>query len=139
MKNILNAFSSFTRTERLGIITMVSLLLLFTFTRMGLKYVLQHDKNELLPDRFNQLWETQKQNTRPAPYALNSLIDINTADSTTLLGIDGIGPKLAHRILLRRKELGGFKNYTQVWQVYHFSESTKEAIRKRTRLQKNLN
>ncbi len=138
MKNILNAFSSFTRTERLGIITLVSLLLLFSFTRMGLKYVVQHDKNELLPDRLNQLWETQKQNTGAASSALNSLIDINTADSITLLTIDGIGPKLAHRILLRRKELGDFKNYIQVWQVYHFSENTKETIRKRTRLQKNL-
>ncbi len=45
-------------------------------------------------------------------------IDINTADSLTWLGLKGIGPGFAHRILLFREKLGGFYSVSQLKEVY---------------------
>lgn len=50
-------------------------------------------------------------------------IDLNTADSMDLIRIRGIGPRLAHRILERRREIGRYTRHAQLLEVYHFSDS----------------
>lgn len=45
-------------------------------------------------------------------------IDINSADSLTWIGLKGIGPAFAHRILLFREKLGGFHEVNQLKEVY---------------------
>ncbi len=52
-------------------------------------------------------------------------ININKADSATLIGLKGIGPAIAHRILEKRKQLGTFRNIDEVLSVYHFSGDTR--------------
>ena len=55
-------------------------------------------------------------------------IDLNTADSITLVSLPGIGKGISHRILQRRRELGKFSSMEQVWEVYHFKQETKDML-----------
>lgn len=50
--------------------------------------------------------------------AVASKIDINTADSATLLQVSGIGPAFVSRILHLRKSLGAFVHKEQLKDVY---------------------
>lgn len=63
----------------------------------------------------------------PAP--LPNEIDINNVDSATLIRLKGIGSFLAHKIVERRKALGGFLNHAQLLEVYHFPDTTFEYLR----------
>ena len=51
---------------------------------------------------------------RPAPQPF----DINTADTTQLIALKGIGSKLADRIIRYRNDLGGFLNQEQFRDIY---------------------
>lgn len=50
--------------------------------------------------------------------ATRPVVEINSADSLGLLGIPGIGPVFASRILKYREELGGFYSLDQISEVY---------------------
>jgi DNA uptake protein ComE-like DNA-binding protein len=52
-----------------------------------------------------------------------SPVDINRADSVSLLGVRGIGPVLAGRIIKYRRLLGGFYSVTQLKEVYGIADS----------------
>lgn len=56
-------------------------------------------------------------------------IDINRADSTSLLPLKGIGPVFAGRIIKYRGLLGGFVSVDQLREVYGFPEETIMEIR----------
>ncbi len=51
-----------------------------------------------------------------------SHVEINTADSATLVSLPGIGPTLASRIIKYREGLGGFLSLEQLPEVYGFKE-----------------
>lgn len=55
-------------------------------------------------------------------------IELNSADSLTLLEINGIGPSFAKRILKYRSLLGGFVNKEQLKEVYGFTDEMYEKI-----------
>ena len=55
---------------------------------------------------------------------LRQPVDINKADSISLLSLDGIGPKLAGRILKFREKLGGFVEIRQLGEVYGLADSS---------------
>lgn len=59
-------------------------------------------------------------------------INLNTADSLTLISLPGIGKGISHRILERRRQLGKFTNMQEVYEVYHFSEKTRKMLEERT-------
>ena len=50
-------------------------------------------------------------------------ININTADSTQLESLNGIGPAFASRIIKYRKKLGGFINPEQLLEIYGLDNS----------------
>jgi competence protein ComEA len=50
-------------------------------------------------------------------------LDINRADSVSLLGVRGIGPVLAGRIIKYRRLLGGFYSVMQLKEVYGMADS----------------
>lgn len=52
------------------------------------------------------------------PKVANAVTEINSADSLALLGIPGIGPVFASRILKYREELGGFHSLAQLSEVF---------------------
>ena len=57
----------------------------------------------------------------PSKYTTQQKVNINTADSLTLIRLKGIGPAIAHRILQKRRAKGRFKTIEEVLSVYHFS------------------
>lgn len=137
MKSAFHAYMTFARKERAGAVLLLSLLLLFLLY----KVFQQLGPLQLQPDNERQelsaRWEAcrDKKNIKIIVAGEENIpLDINTADSLALVSLKGIGPKLAQRILLRRKELGAFSDYEQIWDVYHFSRQTKDELRKHTRI-----
>jgi competence ComEA-like helix-hairpin-helix protein len=68
-------------------------------------------------------------NTQSTPVEMKSsvpdlLIDLNTADSTDLKQLPGIGEKLSKRIVKYRDLLGGFYSVKQLREVYGLNEQT---------------
>lgn len=59
----------------------------------------------------------------------SSLVELNTADSATLVSVRGIGPKTAHAILSYRKHLGGFATAIQIVETGIVSEQNWTLIR----------
>lgn len=63
-------------------------------------------------------------------------LDLNSADSASLdRYVSGIGPVLAHKIVERRKALGGFLNHEQLLEVYKFPDSTFQKMKQKLRIQ----
>lgn len=56
--------------------------------------------------------------TRPAPKRKTVIVEINSADSVTLVEVNGIGPAFARRILNYRERLGGFYATKQLLEVF---------------------
>ncbi|MFZ1263740.1 MAG: helix-hairpin-helix domain-containing protein [Chitinophagaceae bacterium] len=69
-----------------------------------------------------------KQFSKPAAprYAV---IDINTADTTALIALPGIGSKLAVRIITFRDKLGGFFSISQVGETFGLPDSAFQKIK----------
>lgn len=57
----------------------------------------------------------------PAPTRRALTVELNSADSTTLMLLNGIGPAFARRIIRYRDRLGGFTDITQLMEVYGFT------------------
>ncbi|NOY96467.1 MAG: helix-hairpin-helix domain-containing protein [Chlorobi bacterium] len=62
--------------------------------------------------------------TFPTGKHISGLIELNTADSALLLGLKGIGPVFASRIIRYRSLLGGFYHKRQLLEVYNLSRET---------------
>jgi DNA uptake protein ComE-like DNA-binding protein len=62
---------------------------------------------------------------------LPATIDLNTTDSSMLVRLEGIGPVLAHKIVEKRKALGGFLKHEQLTEVYPFPDSTFKMLREK--------
>lgn len=60
-----------------------------------------------------------------------SVLDINTADTTQLIALPGIGSKLAGRIIHFREKLGAFYSVDQLSDVYGLPDSTFQKLRSR--------
>lgn len=60
-----------------------------------------------------------------------SIIDINTADTTALIALPGIGSKLSFRILTFRDKLGGFYKVEQIAETFGLPDSTFQKIKAR--------
>jgi competence protein ComEA len=69
--------------------------------------------------------------TQPAKKSTPIAIDVNMADTTTLIALPGIGSKLAQRIIAYRDKLGGFYSANQVAEVYGIQDSVFQKIKTR--------
>lgn len=58
-----------------------------------------------------------------------AVIDINTADTTALISLPGIGSKLSARIVNFRDKLGGFYSISQVAETFGLPDSTFQKIK----------
>lgn len=76
----------------------------------------------LLPDSFVKPDFKKKAEKR------NSIVDIATADSASLLSIRGIGPVFASRIIKYRDKLGGFYSVEQLLEVWGMKDSLLKII-----------
>lgn len=59
------------------------------------------------------------------------VIDVNTADTTALIALPGIGSKLSQRIISFRDKLGGFYKIEQVAETFGLPDSTFQKIKSR--------
>lgn len=58
------------------------------------------------------------------------IVNINTADSATLVRLKGIGPVTAGKIVKWRKENGRFKDIDQLLEIHHVPDATFDILRK---------
>src|SRR6185312_5700838 len=134
MKKLLKSYISFTRTEKMGLIGLCGLLLVLIVIRATM-HTWVHPANN--PDNDKKLvnaWGTFKRTqttTKPVDTTIGNkddyrdanddnetplpnIININTADSATLVRLKGIGPVTAGKIVARRKNKGAFTNIDQL-------------------------
>ena len=64
------------------------------------------------------------------PVPMNDIVDVNTADSATLVRFKGIGPVTAERIVYYRKQHGRFRNMDELKALGSFSDATYELLKK---------
>lgn len=205
MKRLITAYTSFNRTERMGIVALLAIILILIITKATMHLWAKPDVNEAEQKALLVKWEAHQQtatttkqeaytsvnnyrdtsttftpklfpfdpNTvtehqlkelglqartisiflnwrsrgkhfykkedfkplytlseaeyeRLAPYITIKVqrLNLNTADSASLVALPGIGAKLAHKILAYRKEIGSYTSVEQLKDVYHFPDST---------------
>lgn len=81
--------------------------------------------NRLAP--YIQIKESERSsnyNSYEKQAPLPAHINLNKTDSATLVRLNGIGAILAHKILERRRNLGGFLRHDQLLEIYKFPDST---------------
>ncbi len=86
---------------------------------------------KIAPKENNYPQQTYETKNYDKPKYTPSIIDINTADTSALIALPGIGSKLAQRILNFRDKLGGFYKAEQVGETYGLPDSTFQKIKAR--------
>jgi hypothetical protein len=141
MKKLLQSYISFSRTEKSGFIALCTLLLLlivFKATmhlwihpeidaeqekRLAAEWMKFKQANMMVADTSEDGEEYRKRSdTDDEP--LPDKININTADSTTLVRLKGIGPVTAHEILMYRSIHGPFTSIDELLDLASFSDET---------------
>lgn len=76
----------------------------------------------ILPEKNTAAHRHTNYRQKPEPFLPGS-VNLNTADTATLIRIKGIGAVLAQKIIARRTALGGFIQHAQLKEIYPFSDS----------------
>lgn len=120
---------SITKKEWNGMVVLIMLIAIV----LAAPYILQLWREDTIinPNEFNKalaiLNHTKKSpgNDHPAAEPVfikkapaGTIIELNTADSAQLTGLNGIGPSFAHRIVVYRNRLGGFIRKEQLKEVF---------------------
>ena len=66
-----------------------------------------------------------------------SVVEINSADTSSLIALPGIGSKLSQRILNYRDKLGGFYKVEQISETFGLSDSTFQKLKPRFTISKS--
>ena len=77
---------------------------------------------ESTSDRVNRLTSSQTTYVRTEKFEAGTIIELNSADTTTLKKIPGIGSAFANRIVRYRDLLGGYYTVQQLAEVYGIDE-----------------
>lgn len=150
MKKSIKSFISFTRTERIGLVCLCAVLaaLIAIRTTMHLWVHPQTDDENnkkivaaweafkrdhvvtIAPDTASQPKKDYQDTYDDSNTPLPNIINLNTADSATLVRLKGIGPATAHKIVMRRKKSGPFTDVNQLKEVGRFPAATFEMLKK---------
>ena len=141
MKKLFKSYTSFTRTERMGLMCLCALLIILVVIRATMSIWVYPAMDSEKEKKLVAAWETFK---RAHPVVIDSseqdnsggknkndyedafddnetplpnIIDINTADSATLVRLKGIGPVMAGKIIERRKKTGPFTSVDQLREI----------------------
>jgi DNA uptake protein ComE-like DNA-binding protein len=80
-------------------------------------------------------WNSDRRESRPADFSgSNAVVELNGADSATLVAVRGIGPSFARGILKYRDRLGGFVSLDQLGEVYILRDKPEAVERLREKL-----
>lgn len=87
------------------------------------------------PDRYRDdtpMMSPKKVSNHSSDYhpRIYSMVEINSADTSQLIALPGIGSKLASRIINFRDKLGGFYSIEQVRETFGLPDSTFQKIKK---------
>ncbi len=77
----------------------------------------------------NQASDARFERDSLTTHGRRNVVELNSADSASLLLVSGIGPWTAHNIIKYRERLGGFTNTGQLQEVYRMHPETYERIR----------
>lgn len=127
MKNILKSYASFTRSERMGIIALMLLMIVLIAVNTSMHFWVSTPTVDI-----QQITTNKAITSKTAKTNKSAKINLNNADSLSLIALPGIGKGLSHRILERRRQLGSFTNMQQVLDVYKFKQETKQMLQERT-------
>ncbi len=85
--------------------------------------VTSRNARETVSERVNRLTaRPQPTYTRVEKFEEGTIVELNTADTTTLKKVPGIGSAFANRIVNYRKILGGYHSVSQLSEVYGIDE-----------------
>jgi competence ComEA-like helix-hairpin-helix protein len=73
----------------------------------------------------------------PTPKYAARVIEINSADTSALISLPGIGSKLASRIINFRDKLGGFASVNQIAETYGLPDSTFQKVKSKIQCNSN--
>ena len=112
-------FFSYSKHERRGIFALLTVILLIvTYNRLipvfSGKPSMNHDFFRQEVNQFLAAREAIRQ---------SKMVEINTADTTALISLPGIGPYFAKRIIKYRDLLGGYCRKEQILEVYGMDSS----------------
>lgn len=79
-------------------------------------------KKETVSERVKRLTSSKPAYTRTEKFTAGTIVELNSADTTTLKKVPGIGTAFANRIIKYRNLLGGFYSVTQLSEVYGIDE-----------------
>lgn len=127
MKDTLRSYFSFSRSQRMGIAVLGGLLLVLIAVRASMHLWV---KPAPVADEavLRTAWERFKSGEAEAAAKKLLPININTADSETLVSLTGIGPKTAHKILEHRRAKGAISDFAQLLKIHHFPEQLRSEI-----------
>ena len=84
---------------------------------------------ETVPERVNRLTSySQPAYVRAEKFTEGTIVELNTADTTTLKKVPGIGSAFAKRIVGYRALLGGYYTVTQLAEVYGMDDERYAAL-----------
>lgn len=142
----IRSFTTFNRTERNGLLLLCGLLILLLVVRATMSLWVHPSFDKEQEAKLVAAWKTfkhisdstaQKQSeytdTDDNNVVLPDTIDINTADSATLVKLKGIGPATARWIVETRQEDGPFTNLDELWETGYISEKNIEVLKKHLR------
>ena len=143
MKKEFKSYTSFTRAERIGLLCLCALLIILISIRAGMHLWVHEAYDAERQQKLVAAWENFKR-SQPVVKAVDTngkvndyqdalddnetplpnIINVNTADSATLVRLKGIGPVTAGKIVARRKNTGPFTNIDQLLEIRKFPEGT---------------
>lgn len=127
----LKLYFRYNKTERAGIRTMmIIILIVFSFPAVLQSFVnkdLSVDDDALVTCRDDSLKLVRKNYKRPIKRYTDEQIDLNTADTSLLKKVRGIGSYYANKIVKFRERAGGFYELSQLKDV-KLHEGTYEKI-----------
>jgi len=143
MKKEFKSYTSFTRIERMGLLCLSGLLVILFIIRATMHLWVQPANEPGNDKKLVAAWEKFKR-SQPVEKTLDSngnkndfedanddnetplpnIIDLNTADSATLVRLKGIGPSTAGKIVARRTEKGPYTSIDQLMEVRSFPDAT---------------
>lgn len=130
----ISSYTSFTRKERNGLVVLLVLLLLLMGVKATMHLWVQPNMDKAKEEKLRQAWEIYK-NTQPIAHEpLPDVINLNTADSATLVRLKGIGPVTAHNIIERRNTQGAFTDINQLHEVGSFPDTVFAELKKQLSL-----
>lgn len=142
MRKTIQSYITFTRRERLGIFCLCGLLVVFLVIRVGLQYTVKQPQEWGIDTQsMQQAWASYNRSDAAKPrkqpikwpayqdsddgsgIMLPDSVNINSADSETLVRFRGIGPATVRRILKYRAEKGQFTNIEQLREMGSFYDT----------------